>query len=323
MNRRELIAGLGGAAAWPLAARAQQQPAIGYLNSRSRDGDTPFLAAFHNGLNQTGYVENQNVLIEYRWAEGQYDRLPALAADLVRRQVAVMAATSTPAALAAKAATSTIPIVFTAAADPVALGLVESLSRPSGNVTGVSGYFSPLGAKRLELLHELVSKATVIGVLVNPTYPDAESQSKDAREAARMFGQEAHIVNASSEGELNAVFALLVQLKAGILLVTADAFFLSRRDQLVALAARHSIPALYWAREFVFAGGLMSYGPDIGDGYHQAGVYAGRILKGAKPADLPVVQPTKFEFVLNLNTAKALGLAVPDRPLALADEVIE
>jgi len=296
---------------------------IGYLNSRSRDGDTPFLAAFHNGLNETGYVESQNVVIEYRWAEGQYDRLPALAADLVRRQVAVMAATSTPAALAAKAATSTIPIVFTAAADPVAVGLVESLSRPSGNATGVSGYFSPLGAKRLELLHELVPNAAVIGVLVNPTYPDAESQSKDVQEAARMFGQEAHVVNASSEGELNAAFALLVQLKAGILLVTADAFFLSRRDQLVALAARHSIPALYWAREFVLAGGLMSYGPDIGDGYRQAGVYAGRILKGTKPGDLPVMQPTKFDLVINLTAAKALGLTVPDKLLARADEVIE
>jgi putative tryptophan/tyrosine transport system substrate-binding protein len=323
MRRREFIALIGGAAAWPLAARAQQQPVIGYLNSRSRDGDTPFLTAFHNGLNETGYVESRNVVIEYRWAEGQYDRLPALAADLVRRQVAVMAATSTPAALAAKAATSTIPIVFTAAADPVAVGLVESLSRPNGNATGVSGYFSPLGAKRLELLHELVPNAAVIGVLVNPTYPDAESQSKDVQEAARLFGQEGHVVNASSEGELNAAFALLVQHKAGVLLVTADAFFLSHRDQLVALAARHSIPALYWAREFVLAGGLMSYGPDIGDGYRQAGVYAGRILKGAKPGDLPVVQPTKFESVINLTTAKALGLAVPDRLLALADEVIE
>jgi putative ABC transport system substrate-binding protein len=325
VRRREVITLLGGAVAtWPLAAHAQQpaMPVIGYLNSRSRDGDTPFLAAFLSGLNETGYIESQNVVIEYRWAEGQYDRLPALAADLVRRQVAVMAATSTPAALAAKAATSTIPIVFTAAADPVAVGLVESLSRPSGNATGVSGYFSPLGAKRLELLHELVPNAA-IGILVNPTYPDAESQSKDVQEAAHMIGQEVHVVNASSEGELNAVFAPLVQLKAGILLVTADAFFLSRRDQLVALAARHSIPTLYWAREFVLAGGLMSYGPDIGDGYRQAGVYAGRILKGAKPGDLPVVQPTKFELIINLNTAKALGLAVPDRLLALADEVVE
>jgi putative tryptophan/tyrosine transport system substrate-binding protein len=324
MRRREFISLLGGAAtAWPLAVSAQQLPVMGYLNSRSRDSDTPFLTAFHQGLNETGYVEGQNVVIEYRWAEGQYDRLPALAADLVRRQVAVMAATSTPAALAAKAATSTIPIVFTAAADPVAVGLVISLNRPGGNATGVSLYLSALGAKRLELLHELVPNAAVIGVLVNPTTPDAKSQSEDVKEAAHMFGLLAHVVNAGGEGEFNAAFATLVQLKAGILLVTADPFFLNRRDQLVALAARHSIPALYWAPEFVLAGGLMSYASDIGEGYRQAGVYAGRVLKGTKPSDLPVVQPTKFHFVINLKTAKALGITVPDKLLATADEVIE
>jgi putative ABC transport system substrate-binding protein len=324
MRRRDFITLLGGAAAvWPIAASAQQQPVMGYLNSRSREGDTALLTAFHQGLNETGYVEGQNVAIEYRWAEFQYDRLPALAADLVRRQVAVIAATSTPAALAAKAATSTIPIVFTSAAEAVEVGLAISLNRPGSNATGVNLSLSALGAKKLELLHELVPSAAVIGVLVNPTYPDADSQSKDVKEAADKLGLQAHVVNVSSDGEFNTAFTTLVRLKASILLVTIDPFFLSRRDQLVALAARYSIPAMYWAREFVLAGGLMSYGPEIGDGYRQAGVYVGRILKGAKPSELPVVQPTKFHFVINLRTARALGLQVPDRSLALADEVIE
>ena len=325
MKRREFMSLLAGAAAWPLAARAQQpaMPVMGYLNSRSRDTDTPFLAAFHRGLNETGYVEGQNVAIEYRWADGQYDRLPVLATDLVRRRVTVMAATSTPAALAAKAATSAIPIVFTTAADPIAVGLVDSLSRPSGNVTGVNSYLSDLGAKRLELLRQLVPNDAVIGMLVNPNYPDAESQAKDVKEAARTLGQQVHVVNADSEGDLDRAFATFIELKADALLVSLDSFFLSRREQLVALAARHKIPVMYFARDFVLAGGLMSYGSDLADSYRQAGVYTGRILKGAKPVDLPVLQPTKFELSINTTTAKSLGLSIPDRLLALADEVIE
>jgi len=329
MRRREFIALIGGAAApsllWPLAARAQQRtmPVVGFLNSGTPEGLSYLTAAFRQGLNDAGYVEGRNVAIEYRWAEGQYDRLPALAADLVRRQVTVIAATTTPAALVAKTATSAIPIVFTIGADPIAIGLVDSLSRPKGNATGVNQYLSDLGAKRLELLRDLLPNVAGIAVLVNPNFPDAASQSKDAQEAARMLGQQVHMMNATSEADFDGVFATLVQLKAGALIVTVDPVFNSRRDQLVALAARHKIPAIYFGREFVVAGGLMSYAADLGDGYRQAGIYVGRILKGAKPGDLPVVQPTKFDLIINLKTAKTLGLEIPPKLLALAGEVIE
>ena len=283
----------------------------------------PFAAAFRQGLNEGGYVEGQNATIKYRWAEDHYDRLPELAADLVRRRVAVIAATTTPAALAAKAATSAIPIVFTAGFDPVAVGLVDSLNRPSGNATGVSQYLADLATKRLELLHELAPNAAVIGMLLNPNLPDAGSQWKDVQEAARMIGQQVHAVHAGSEDDFSGAFGALVQLKASALLVSLDVLFISRREHLVALVARYAIPAIYPLREFVLAGGLISYAPNLGLGYRQAGIYVARILNGAKPGDLPVVQPTKFDLIINLKTANALGLQIPDKLLALADEVIE
>jgi putative ABC transport system substrate-binding protein len=326
MRRREFIAGLGGAAAaWPLASRAQQLaiPVIGFLNGGTPAGYERFAAAFRQGLNENGYVEGRNLVIEYRWGEDQYDRMPALAADLVSRQVTVLAATSTPAALAAKAATSIIPIVFEAGFDPVAVGLVASFNRPGGNATGLINNLNLMGPKRLGLLHELVPNAGVIGMLVNPTFPDVESQLRDMREAAQNAGLQVHVVNASSERDFDKAFATLVQLNVGALLVGADVVFVSNRDQLVAQAARQGIPTLYPYRNFVVAGGLASYATNLEEIYRQAGIYVARILKGAKPSDLPVLLPTKFDLTINLKTAKALGLTIPETLLATADEVIQ
>ena len=326
MKRRTFITLLGGAAtAWPLAVRAQQSamPVIGVLDGRSADESTPLVAALRRGLNETGFVEGRNVAIEHHWAHGQYDRLPALAADLVRRQVTVIATSGNASALAAKTATATIPIVFLTGADPVQAGLVASLSRPGGNLTGVTSLGVELGPKRLELLHELVPAATTIAILVNPANRSAEIQVRDMQAAARTLGLELHILQASTEREIDAAFAALTRLRAGALVISPEAFFNSRSEQLAALTVRHAVPAIYTYREFAAAGGLMSYGGSITDSYRQAGIYVGRILKGEKPADLPVQQSAKVELIINMKTAKALGLTVPFALLGRADEVIE
>jgi len=323
MRRRELLLLLGGALTTARALRAQQKamPVIGYLASSSPG---PNVAAFREGLGETGYVEGRNVAIEYRWAEGSYDRLPALAADLVGRKVDLIVASGGPtSALAAKSATSTIPIVFTAVGDPVRAGLVASLARPGGNVTGFSILFAELTPKRLELLSELVPRAKVIALLVNPSSPEAESMIRDVQEAARTKGVQLPILKAGTDSEIDAAFASLVQLDVDALVVGDDPFFGSRPERLVALASRHAVPAIYWRREFAADGGLISYGPSLTASYRQAGIYTGRILRGAKPADLPVQQPTTFELVVNLQAAKALGLTIPPSILARADEVIE
>jgi putative tryptophan/tyrosine transport system substrate-binding protein len=326
MRRREFITLLGGAAAWPLAARAQQSgmPVIGYLGNLSADTFAPRLAAFRKGLGEAGYVEGRNVAIEYRWAEGQYDRLPALAAELARRQPAVIAAMGGDApALAAKGATATIPIVFASTSDPVKTGLVASLNRPDGNLTGVTFLLSVIAEKQFEVLQEAVPKPGTIGFLTNPTLPEADSAVTEVRAAAQALGHELLVADASSEREIDAAFAMLAQRRIGALFVGNDVFFYSRREQIVALAARHAIPAIYVVREYAQAGGLMSYGTDVNDAQRLAGTYVGRILQGAKPADLPVQQAVKVELVLNMKTAKTLGITFPLSLLGRADEVIE
>jgi putative ABC transport system substrate-binding protein len=326
MKRREFIMlGVGAVAARPLSAHAQQKPmsVIGYLSSSSRNASTSQLAGLREGLNETGFFEGRNVAIEYRWSEGRYDRLPEMAAELVNNHVSVILASGLPAVLAAKRASATIPIVFVVGADPVAAGLVPSLNRPDGNVTGISQFYGALGGKRLELLREIVPTAAKIAVLSDPNNPNADSHLNDVRKAVRTIGLTIEVATARTETEIDAAFATFVREKASALLVTDDPFFTVRREQIVALAARHRIPAIYYFRGFADVGGLISYGSSTDDNFHQAGVYVGRILNGTKPSELPVLQPTKFETVLNLKTAKSLGLTIPQSLLLLADEVIE
>ena len=324
MRRREFIILLGGAAAaWPLAVRAQRMPIIGYLNAGSSVSQLANLTVFRQSLADAGYVEGQNVAIEYRWSRDQPDRLPALAAELVGRKVAVLYAVSNAAAHAAKAATSTIPIVFLSGGDPVEIGLVASLNRPDGNATGVTLFLNELAGKRLELLRETVPNVAVIAFMVNPTNPRAKVNTSELQTAARVAGQEILLLNVGHESEFDAAFATLIQRRAGALLVDGDILFSDQRDRLVKLAAQHHIPASYQVRESAVAGGLMSYGPSLSDGHRQAGLYVGRILKGERPEDLPVMRPTKFELVINLKAAKALGLDIPATVIARADEVIE
>ena len=326
MRRREFITLVGGATVWPLAVRAQQpaMPVVGFLNVESPEGYQPMAAAFRRGLQESGYVEGRNVAIEYRWADGHSERLPALAADLVQKQVTVIAATSTPAAIAAKAATTTVPIVFETASDPVRLGLVASLSRPGGNVTGVTQTNVEVAPKRLEVMHELLPNASVLGLLINPADPSlAEPQLKDFQAAAHTLGVELHILNVRTDGELERAFADLSQLHVGGLVISTDPFFSSRPQQLASLTARYAMPAISKGREFAAAGGLLSYGADNLDTYRLAGVYTGRVLKGERPADLPVQEATKVELYINLKTAKALGVTVPLPMSGRADEVFE
>jgi putative tryptophan/tyrosine transport system substrate-binding protein len=327
VNRRAFISLIGGtAAAWPLVVHAQQPTVqlVGWLSARSPREAESVLQAFLQGLGEVGYFEGKNVTIEYRWAEGHYDRLPALAAELVQQQVAVIAATGgEPSPLAAKAATTSIPIVFTAGGDPVEAGLVASLNQPGGNVTGTTIMGIEMGPKRLDLVRQLVPNATSVAMLVNPKFPLGSTEARDVQGATRSLGMRFHVLFASTEGEIDAAFADIVRQKTDLLIIATDPFLLGQRGQIVGLAARCAVPTMYFLREFVEAGGLMSYGPDIANGYRQAGVYTGRILSGAKPATLPVWRPTHFLLILNLKTAKALGLDVSDRLLALADEVIE
>jgi putative ABC transport system substrate-binding protein len=326
MQRREFITLLGGAATWPLAARAQQpaMPVIGFLRNTAATGSKPIVTAFFQGLKEAGFVDGQSVAIEYRWADNQNDRLPALAADLIRRQVAVIVAAGIPAALAAKAATTTIPIAFEIGADPIEAGLVASLNRPGGNLTGVTTVNVELAPKRLELVHEVVPTTRNIALLVNPASPfNAERLSTDTQIAARTLGLQLYVLHASTESDFDTVFASLVQMRAGALVINNDAFFLSRIEQLAVLTVRHSVPTISAYREFTAAGGLMSYGGSLTDAYRLTGVYAGRILKGDKPADLPIQQATKVELYINQKTAKALGLTVPQALLSRADDVIE
>jgi len=326
MKRRKFITLLGGAAAaWPLSPRAQQtaMPVVGYLNPSSAQGYARELAAFLKGLSETGYVDGRNIQIEYRWADNQYDRLPGMAAELVRQNVAVIAATTTPAARAAKAATATIPIVFTTIADPVQMGFVASLNRPGGNATGVTILSVEVGPKLLELLREVVPSAAIVALLINPTNPNAETQSRNLQAAALKLGLEVRVLQVSTERDFDAIFGKLRELPADALMISQDVFFNSRAEQLAALTVRHTMPAIYLLREFAVAGGLMAYGASQTDALHQAGIYVGRILHGEKPADLPVIQPTKFELTINLKTAKALGLTIPPKLLFTADEVIE
>jgi putative ABC transport system substrate-binding protein len=325
MKRRQFMTLLGGSAAWPLLARAQQpaMQVIGFFSAASPTSFSGRIRAFQQGLSETGYAEGRNVAIEFRWANDRLDRLPDMAADLVRRPVAVIAATGTPTALAAKAATTTIPIVFQTVADPVQIGLVASLNRPGGNLTGLSTLGLEVGPKQLELLHRLIPAVTTMALLVNPTFPDTTSLAQKLQSSARALGLDLYVMHASGEHDFDAVFNTIRELRAGALVITTNPLFTSRRERLATLALRHGIPAIYQYREFAAAGGLMSYGASFTDSLRLVGIYTGRILNGEKPADLPVQQATKLELVLNLNTAKALGLAIPETVLALADEVIE